>query len=521
MNISIYAHVARRLASLSLILSVGILSSVSFLGSATVAAQSNASSNADSPMLYFFTSAGCAPCIQVKRNVAELAGEGYPVTTIDVNERPDWANSFRVTRTPTVVLVQANTVQGYQPGQMRLAEMKDWFARLGYRPSQNNAATEVSAAPASQARVRPAQTKVSLSQPRTPKSAASRAEFRSETMHNGTDRPANEIEALALDSTVRLRVDDTGGSSYATGTAIHHHNGETLVMTCGHVFRESQGKGKISAEFGFASGRPIKVAGQLLDYDAGANDIALVVIQSGQHELPTVNVAISDSTIERGDRVFSLGCDNGEAPTIRNTAIKNLALYDGSLKYDIFGRPVNGRSGGGLFNDRGELIGICNAAAVEVDEGVYTALEVMHKQLAKTNLDHLFQPNRSPAARPATRIAANLDSNLNSSDMVPIRRNARPDSRAASNSIATVPPARSFQSPATSPVQNVSFEQAVSNLASDQEVIITIRSRSNPLNSRTITISDPTPKLLDYLGNMSDGQSNQRRSLNVASYRQR
>jgi hypothetical protein len=198
-------------------------------------------------------------------------------------------------------------------------------------------------------------------------------------------------------------------------------------------------------------------------------------------------------------------------------------LYDGSLKYDIFGRPVSGRSGGGLFNDRGELVGICNAAAVEVDEGVYTALEIMHKEIAKTNLDHLFKPVAAPATQPRTQIAARN----RSEKLVPIRKandrgraNVRSHDRLGNAIVAASPPSRSFASPPASQVQNVSFEQAVSALDSDKEVLITIRSKSNPRDSRTIVISDPTPKLLDYLGNMSNGQPSDQRSLNVASYRE-
>jgi CRISPR/Cas system-associated endoribonuclease Cas2 len=77
-------------------------------------------------------------------------------------------------------------------------------------------------------------------------------------------------------------------------------------------------------------------------------------------------------------------------------------------------------------------------------------------------------------------------------------------------------PTQSFRDRLASQVQNVSFEQPVSNGA-DREVIITVRSKINPEDSRTITISDPTPKLLDYLGGMDGDES---RSLKMAQYRQ-
>jgi hypothetical protein len=197
-----------------------------------------------------------------------------------------------------------------------------------------------------------------------------------------------------------------------------------------------------------------------------------------------------------------LGCDNGDDPTIRNTAIKNLARYDGAMKYDIFGRPVNGRSGGGLFNAQGQLIGVCNAAAVEVDEGIYTALETVHWQIAKTNLDHLFETQSPRSTQPGlldrdrTAIASNSDRNQR---MVPIgRREASPMQDRSSR------------------IRNVGFERLVESHV-DAEVLITIRSKSNPQDSRTITISDPTPKLLDYLNGMQGDES---RSIQMAQYRQ-
>jgi len=314
-----------------------------------------------------------------------------------------------------------------------------------------------------------------------------------------------------LDATVRLQVKDETGTSYATGTVIHTHQGESLVVTCGHVFRESKGKGEIVAEFGFANGQTVKVPGQLLDYDSNANDIALVSIRNGRHALTAVEIASVGSIVDRGDNVFTLGCDHGDDPTIRNSAIKNLARYDGAMKYDIFGRPVNGRSGGGMFNAKGQLIGVCNAAAVEVDEGIYTALETVHWQLAKTNLDRLFKNAPIDALDSRTMVATNNTQKLKpSGNLIPIRRQtqpaAQPNSRVASN------PRRSL----ASNVRNVSLEQLVP-AGSDKEVIITVRSKTNPQDSRTITISDPTPKLLDYLDGMGSDES---RSLKLAQYRE-
>lgn len=466
-----------------------------------------ASAADDDTMLYFFTNKGCAPCIQVKHVIKQLDTEGYPVTTVNVSERPDWANAFRVTHTPTLALVRNNEVLAWQPRPMRAEELRDWFRTIRYTPSAPTA-TANPRKTTSATKTRPAQTKVSLASHAS--NARSNRSFSSPTMHRGTSRPGNQFESDALNATVRLQVQDETGTSYATGTVVHTHAGESLVLTCGHVFRESKGKGTVVAEFGFADGQPIKVPGQVLDYDSDANDIALVSIRNGSHALTAVEIAAAESIIDRGDRVFTLGCDHGEDPTIRNTAIKNLARYDGSMKYDIFGRPVNGRSGGGMFNAKGQLIGVCNAAAVEVDEGIYTALETVHWQIAKTNLDHLFKRAPLEAVAGNTMLASNdpqPQALKPSSNLVPIRRvepAAQPQRRPGPRMALA------------SQVRNVSLEKPIRD-DSDQEVIITVRSKTNPADSRTITISNPTPKLLDYLGGMEGTES---RSLKMAEYRQ-
>jgi hypothetical protein len=66
---------------------------------------------------------------------------------------------------------------------------------------------------------------------------------------------------------------------------------------------------------------------------------------------------------------------------------------------------AEGRSGGGLFDESGELIGVCYAADPELQEGLYNGAEVVYYQLAKLGLQRLFnersgeQPNTNNLAR--------------------------------------------------------------------------------------------------------------------------
>lgn len=477
--------------------------------------------------LYFFTNHGCTPCRQVEPGIEALAAEGYPVTTIILNDHPDWAERFQVNRTPTVILVSKNQIVGRHAGLIDGVTLKQWFAAVGVPTGSRFNHQALGREPVG--------TKVSL--PLT--KASSNAAPNSSTLHHGTTQPKTEAERRAMIATVRLKVEDPEGISYATGTVIHCHRGEWLVMTCGHVFRESKGTGKITAEFGFSTGEIKTASGQLISYDAEARDIALVAIAANT-EVEPVPLAPPASSVDRGLTVFSIGCDQGDAPTIRHSEIKNRAAYDGSLKYDIYGRPVNGRSGGGLFTDSGELIGVCNAAAVDVDEGIYTALETVHWQIAEVKLQHLFDGSletESVLAASATTAVVNQPVSI---PMQPVKIPSRltaslgPNERPKFSQVNSnqwsgndvrpqqTPAKWSYQSASTSnpnDSNHIRDSRAGSNVDADREVIIIVRSKTNPTHAEAITVSHPSHELLNYLDTMQDGIS-QPRQLDVARLRE-
>jgi thiol-disulfide isomerase/thioredoxin len=501
---------------------------------ATADVWSQTDSQRNATHLYFFTNHGCAPCRQVEPGIQALAREGYPVSTIYVNQQPQFAQRFQVNRTPTVIMVANNKVVGRHAGLIDGVTLKQWFAAVGvnsgtaFKDAEGGTKVELpstSATPTSRAWVENAT---------EPAASAQRSSFSetnpmngtrslsgvqpfngSATMHQGTDQPTNAAEERALRATVRLKVEDPEGISYATGTVIHSHQNESLVMTCGHVFREAGRKGEITAELGFADGQVISAPGQLISYDAEARDIGLVAIRSDV-PLEPVPVASSMQSISRGQKVFSLGCDHGDDPTIRHTAIKNRAAYDGSIKYDIYGRPVDGRSGGGLFNEQGELIGVCNAAAVEVDEGIYTALETIHWQIAAVNLEHLFgiegqtgSVTSTPMSMPVSAAESTTAMATNS-----FSRIERPD--ALGNAMANSMESPDRFAPRQTPV---SWGQSRTN-NDEMEVIILVRSKSDPSKTQAITVSRPSPQLLDFLGNMPAATASTRQ-IDVAQLRKR
>jgi hypothetical protein len=271
----------------------------------------------------------------------------------------------------------------------------------------------------------------------------------------------------ALRSTVRLTVETSNFKDIATGTIIDTHGDEALVVTCGHVFRDSAGKGEITVEFcGVPGASPVK--GQLITYDASHRDIALVAIRPGA-AVTTMRVAPEGFAVHERMSVFSVGCNNGGPATVAESRVSGINRYLGPPNIEVSGEPVQGRSGGGLFSADGLLIGICNAADHGSNEGIYGALTTIHEQLAQIGLNRLFDPRlaqnepREPRQPPPAQPSAPL---------LPHLPPAMPTSASAI--------AADYREPA----------------GGDVEVIFIVRPRDGSGHGDTLTIRNPSPELL-------------------------
>ena len=277
-------------------------------------------------------------------------------------------------------------------------------------------------------------------------------------------------------ATVRLRVHDGHGYGAGTGTIIDTHGEEALVLTCGHLFRENKGQGKIEVDL-FVGGQTRTVSGEVIDYDADTRDTALVVIRPGLQIQP-IQVEVRNEKVRNGETAFSFGCDRGDDPSRRDTRISGINKYNqhlGVSNLEIQGAPIDGRSGGGLFNAAGNLIGICNAADYKNDVGIYAGPGSVQWQLDRVGLSKLYEsaldapaPAVSPPAMnpPAERIAA------------------------------AVP---------RTPVSNVRPASASARQTSGgQEVIVIVRDRNAPQDtSRVMTLHEPTADLMQMIESQS------------------
>jgi hypothetical protein len=200
--------------------------------------------------------------------------------------------------------------------------------------------------------------------------------------------PRAALEQRLLAATARLKVEDAQGNSWGTGTVIDCRQGEALILTCGHIFRDSQGKGRIEVDC-FGGRGPRGVAGQVVAWDL-KRDLALVSIFTDQ-PLEPVRVGGIGRLATAGEPVVTVGCDGGADPSIHHSRITAVDKYLGPANVQVAGQPVQGRSGGGLFAVDGTLIGVCNAADPADNEGLFAALPAIHEQLEESGLGFVYR----------------------------------------------------------------------------------------------------------------------------------
>jgi len=329
--------------------------------------------------LWHFTGDFCSVCREMEPTVAQLQKEGVAIRRVDVHQNPSLAQQHGVSGIPCFLTLVAGKPFERLEGAASAEQLNAMYQRA------RNADRKRSPQPSES----------SLS----------------------TDTTSS-AELRALQATVRLKVIDERGHSFGTGTVIDVHDDEALILTCGHIFRDSQGKGQILCDL-FGPGSPHEIPGHLIAFDARL-DVGLVSMRPGV-PIVSAHVAGSGSRPKEGEHVFAVGCNRGADPTILKNRIISVNRYHGPANLVVGGRPVDGRSGGGLFNLRGELIGVCNAADQEADEGLYAALGPIHAELDAAGLGFIYRhaepavaqldgqsswnPNGIPAGTDPTQLA--------------------------------------------------------------------------------------------------------------------
>lgn len=459
-------------------------------------------------VLLDFFSDGCAPCRQMEPLIGQLEAAGYPVQKINMSRQPQAARQYGVTGVPCFILVSQGREVDRAVGAVGLQRLVQMFQKAGFRPDAGGQAhgARQDGRPARSA------SRSSAGQGRTPplmpvrhRSAAGGGH---RTKSSAPAFPANRTAASseqsrrtatdrALAATVRIKIDEGGSHSYGTGTIVDAQSEEALVLTCGHIFRDSGGRGKIYVDlFSDAASQSAPAAhhtvpGQVIHYDL-KRDVGLVAIRPGRSVTP-MQVAGPGFRAHRGMRVFSVGCDRGAPPSVRESRVTHINKYLGPANIEVAGAPVDGRSGGGLFTNDGRLIGVCNAADPEDNEGLYAALETIHAELSAANLSFVY------AARSENAVAAGNSPRSSAKDRLPEmpRRMEPPKADVAgwdSDSRGALGGRQSTTGPLAPPFS-----------ADDTEVIVILRSRSQPDQQGEVLFFDrPTPAVLDLIAQQRD-----------------
>lgn len=472
-----------------------------------------------------FTATWCEPCKRIQPDLERLRSEGWDIRPVDVDQAPHLVQQFNVQNLPTLVFVSGGRevdrivgVANYDQIQRRASRVA---ARAGQHaggvssragethPSLNGAKpsrSESVSAPAptgSQPIVRGQSPGLRA----VPGIAANVVSAAQQAMQNtrALEPPTapqlspQQAIARAAAATVRIRVDEGNTTAYGTGTIVDVHGSEALVLTCGHLFRNIQPNSQLSVDLFAGTAQETSVTAQLIDFTAEEADIGLVSIQL-PIQIEPVSLIPKNARAQTGDPAFSFGCDHGSDPTRRDTRITNVNRYLGAANIEIMGAPAVGRSGGGLFDMQGRLIGVCNAADATDDRGIYAAADVIYAQIDRLGLTHLFAQESSPANRLAPQNAAQTTSSLAASLQTTPSR--------AADSTSTTHVQEFFQATESShqPTLQTDSPSLASNHAASQQppgTLICILRGSDGRN-QVVTIDAPTASLMRQIQEQSN-----------------
>jgi len=452
--------------------------------------------SANDLLLLNFWSPTCGPCMQMKPVVQALINAGYPIRQIDASRDRHLVEQYRVTHLPCFIMLaggqEVERLVGSTSGD-RLAQM---FQRGRTQSPDSMPATRPPTAPAvtvtgptpplpekrwpPQDRAASADTKPLPAVPVEPIDAV--------PAHPG--RAADSTSQFApnlLAATVRLRVEDANGNSFGTGTIIDARQGEALIITCGHLFRSSAGKGNVMVDLFEAGPEGVrvvgKVPGRMISYDLD-RDIALLSIRPNR-PVKVAPLAPPQTVVARGDRVASIGCSHGEDPTILATRVTSIDRYHGPPNIEASGAPVEGRSGGGLFNLQGQLIGVCFAADYEGNEGLYAGLESIHGELERRGLKEILGKSSNLATISTPEVVRGQED----SAVVAIADHITP---VAANEVS--PPV----SQSLAAAEEAALEE-IARRAATHEVICIIRPKEPGAQSEVITLDSVSPAFIRLL----------------------
>lgn len=494
-----------------------------------------------------FTSPHCPPCQQAAPVVARLYRQGYEFRKVDVTQHPEVARKFGVTNLPTFLLLvngqEADRIVGFR-GEEHLTA----FAQKARRPQEAEGAaftpTDAPAAvPLPRSSPRESQEPVALDNepaksrfqfPFLKSKAAAEKENKSpqpkvvRAKLDGSDRLSTTPVSFEQSNTpadpfvasTRIRVKDDSGASFGSGTIIESRPGRSLVLTCGHIFRDLSRNARIEVDL-FDGDRSETYVGKVVHYIEEPADVGLISIATAD-PLPAVPIAPAGYRVRRGDPVLNVGCSGGDPPTKQQLNVTALNRYLGPDNIECTGVPVQGRSGGGLFSGAGQVIGVCVAADPRDQRGLYAGLGTIYELLDQCGLERLYQPSGTVPSRQPQRpfeddweIVSNETGNRqlggHSRDRQDVQSvqpalSSEQDEPSADSIPAEFSGGSRFGASELRPGDIAGIGEALEN-AGEAEVVCIVRSLDDPqAASKVVIINRASSKFVSYLTDELDPQ---------------
>ncbi|WP_166822309.1 trypsin-like peptidase domain-containing protein [Thalassoroseus pseudoceratinae] len=373
----------------------------------------NADPGTSRGVLLDFTATWCGPCQQMNPVVSRLKRQGYPIMKVDIDQRPDLAKKYNVRSIPAFVLVIDGQERTRSVGMTAEAQLKRMLLQIPSGP------------PRSRERKSPVQ--VASAGPKSPANSSAKSSFDFPfPAPSESKQPSREPEQLAAVTTlptqepptstspqgtvdplawsVRIRLRDEQGVNFGSGTVVGRDGNRFLILTCGHLFRTLSSEAVVEIDV-FEGGEVSTIAGELIDFDLDA-DVGLLSVTT-ERPLSQTRIADAGMNLKVNQPVTSVGCGGGEKPSVQNVKVTELNRYDGPANVECTGTPIRGRSGGGLFSEDGQVVGVCIRSNYRENRGLYAGLEAIHDLLRRCGYGHLFED----AATDDIRLASNTTPN--------------------------------------------------------------------------------------------------------------
>ncbi|HEY2249460.1 MAG TPA: thioredoxin domain-containing protein, partial [Planctomycetaceae bacterium] len=271
-----------------------------------------------------FTAPWCPACQRLSPMVSRLERHGYPIRKVDCDSNSDLVKKFRVATIPALILV----IDGVERARLGSGASEEDLKQLCARVPRKYAADgstrgdsiqgssntdrqrgEIAAAPKSS---------TEKSGVKFPFMTVKKDDSSAREMREGAnpaaiprakaeERPQGRLPIVGspLDASVRIRIkDDHQADAVGSGTIIDSRVGKTIILTCGHIFR-NRDEGAVIEIDCYCGGREQTIVGRRLFHDL-KSDVGLITINADS--LASCRVAGSATKIVKGAPVISVGC---------------------------------------------------------------------------------------------------------------------------------------------------------------------------------------------------------------------